>query len=145
MKRVFLLVSICCVSIFKVQAQSDIKKSSFPSTIIEQAPVFPGCRGKEVLKRKCFNSEMQGHLDKHMNAEMMRKLKLKKRGKIQIIALFTIDMLGKVKVESIKAPHTMIKKEVERVLKLLPRMKPGRHKGLNAETKYTLPIMVDLN
>ena len=43
-----------------------------------------------------------------------------------------------------KAPHPKLQKEAIRIVKLLPKMKPGRQRGKAVGVKYTLPMRIEV-
>lgn len=59
----------------------------------------------------------------------------------KVYVQFIINKKGKIEsVECIRSPHESLAKEAERVIKLMPRWKPGRQKGKKVNVRYTLPI-----
>lgn len=114
-----------------------------PFTIIEDVPVFPGCKGSKAELKKCFNKKMQKHFAKKFDAELPNELGLSS-GKKRLIMLFKIDRTGNIVDIRAKAPHPRLQKEAIRIIKLLPRMKPGRQRGKPVGVKYTLPMRIDV-
>jgi len=57
-------------------------------------------------------------------------------GKKRIIMLFKINKVGDIVDIRAKAPHPKLQKEAIRIVKLLPKMKPG--------VKYTLPMRIEV-
>jgi protein TonB len=110
-----------------------------PFTIIEDVPVFPGCKGNKAALKKCFNKKTQKHFASKFNAELPNELGLIP-GKQKIYIGFKIDKYGNVINIQARAPHPKIKKEVIKVMKLLPRMKPGRQRGRAVGVKYSIPF-----
>ena len=55
--------------------------------------------------------------------------------------MFTIDENGVVTDIQSRGPHPKLEKEAERVVKLLPKMEPGKQRKQNVKVKYTLPIV----
>jgi protein TonB len=110
-----------------------------PFTIIEDVPVFPGCKGNKTALKKCFNKKIQKHFASKFNAELPNELGLTP-GKKKIFIGFKIDKYGNVINVQARAPHPKIKKEVIKVMKLLPRMKPGRQRGRAVGVKYSIPF-----
>ena len=51
-----------------------------------------------------------------------------------------IDENGNIVDVRAKAPHPRLQKEVIRVVKLLPKIKPGRQRGKPVGVRYTLPV-----
>lgn len=114
-----------------------------PFTIIEDVPVFPGCKGTKNQLKACFNKKMQKHFVKKFDSDLPNELGLSS-GKKRIIMLFKIDKNGKVTDIRAKAPHPRLQKEAVRIVKLLPTMTPGRQRGKAVGVKYTLPVRIDV-
>jgi len=112
-----------------------------PFTIIEDVPVFPGCKGNKAALKKCFNVKMQKHFNRKFDAELPNELGLSP-GKKRLIMLFKIDRSGNIVDIRVKAPHPKLKKEATRIIKLLPKMKPGKQRGKPVGVKYTLPMKI---
>ena len=114
-----------------------------PFTIIEYVPVFPGCKGSKKELKSCFNKKMQQHFQRKFNADLPNDLGMSP-GKKRIIMLFKIDKVGNIVDIRAKAPHPKLQKEAIRIIKLLPKMKPGRQRGKAVGVKYTLPMRIEV-
>lgn len=114
-----------------------VKDVSF--VIIENAPVFPGCTGTKKQMKDCFSKKVQLHFSRNFNADLPNKLGLS-AGRKRVLINFTITTTGFVENILVRAPHPEIKKEVVRVMELLPRMKPGTQRGKNVNVKYGIPF-----
>ncbi len=114
-----------------------------PFTIIEDVPVFPGCKGNKKQLKNCFNKKMQKHFQKKFDSDLPNELGLSS-GKKRIIMLFKIDRSGNVVDIRAKAPHPRLQKEAVRIVKLLPKMTPGKQRGKPVGVKYTLPVRIDV-
>ena len=114
-----------------------------PFTIIEDMPVFPGCKGSKKELKSCFNKKMQKHFQRKFNADLPNDLGMSP-GKKRIIMLFKIDKVGNIVDIIAKAPHPKLQKEAIRIIKLLPKMKPGRQRGKSVGVKYTLPMRIEV-
>ncbi len=110
-----------------------------PFSIIEDVPVFPGCTGSNQQKKDCLNKKMRRHVQRHFDAELANELGLPS-GKKRIYVQFKIDKDGSITSIQARAPHPRLKKEAERIVKKLPKMKPGRQRGKAVRVGYTLPI-----
>ncbi len=111
-----------------------------PFIVIEDVPVFPGCRGGDDLLRKCLEYSIRDHVSKHFNVALAQELGLNP-GRKRIFVMFVIDKYGDISNIKSRAPHKRLQKEAERVIKLLPTMKPGRQRGKPVGVKYSLPII----
>lgn len=144
-----LLLGVFLFSVFISTAQEkkeekivDVK--DVPFTILEKAPVYPGCKGNNKALKKCFNRNIQRHIAKNFDTNLPNSLNLTP-GTKRILLLFKIDKNGVVNDIRVKAPHSRLKEECIRILKLLPKFYPGEQKGKPVGVKYTLPFRIDVN
>ena len=114
-----------------------------PFTIIEDVPVFPGCKGNKKELKACFNKKMQKHFARKFNSDLPNDLGMTP-GKKRIIMLFKINKVGDIVDIRAKAPHPKLQKEAIRIVKLLPKMKPGRQRGKAVGVKYGLPMTIEV-
>ena len=61
-----------------------------PFAIIEDAPVFPGCKGSKVEKKKCLQEKIRKHVTRKYNVELANELGLDP-GKKKVYVLFKIS------------------------------------------------------
>lgn len=110
-----------------------------PFAIIEEVPVFPGCTGTKQQKTDCLNEKIQKHVVRRFNGDLAGELGLAP-GKKRIWVVFRIDPKGNITDIQARAPHPRLRDEAIRVAKTLPKMEPGRQRGVPVGMKYTLPI-----
>ncbi|EDP97432.1 energy transducer TonB [Kordia algicida OT-1] len=113
-----------------------------PFAFVEDAPIFPGCEKYKSKKeqKKCMSEKIQKHVNKKFNTRIAEDVGLEE-GVKRINVLFTIDENGNVIGIQSRAPHPKLQKEAERVVRLLPKMTPGKQRNQNVKVKYTLPII----
>ena len=58
----------------------------------------------------------------------------------KIFILFAIDKNGDIVNIKVRAPHKSLENEAERVIKLLPKITPGRQRNRAVNVSYALPI-----
>lgn len=96
-------------------------------TVVEENPEFPGgdvaCMKwlQENIKYPpiCVEQNIQG----------------------RVIATFVVNKDGSiVDIEIVRSPDPYLSKEAERVLKIMPRWKPGRQRGKPVRVKFSLPV-----
>ena len=110
-----------------------------PFSVIENVPEYPGCeKGTNSEKRKCMSKAIEKFIQKKFNTDLANDLGL--TGKQRISVIFKIDKDGNVTGVRSRAPHPRLEKEAERVVNLLPKMKPGRQRGRAVVVPYSLPI-----
>ena len=107
--------------------------------IIEDVPVFPGCKGNKEELKKCFSKKVQKHFSRKFDAELPNELGLS-AGRKRVFIGFKIDKNGNIVNVQARAPHPKIKSEVVKVMKQLPKMKPGRQRGKPVGVKYSIPF-----
>ncbi|MCO7184393.1 energy transducer TonB [Tenacibaculum sp. XPcli2-G] len=119
-----------------------IEDSDDPISIknVQNTPVFKGCEGlSEEENIKCFERKIQQHIQRNFNSELAQDVELNS-GKYKILTQFVIDKLGNVTDIQIRAPHTKLKKETNRVVNKIPKFTPGKQNNKEVKVKYTLPI-----
>jgi len=120
----------------------DSKEESVPFVLVEQAPRYPGCKGKtEADYKKCFNDKVKRFISKKFNSNIDIDLS----GKQKIYVLFEIDKYGDIININAKAPHKRLEKEAINVVNKLPKMEPGKQRNRNVGVKYVLPIVFEMH
>lgn len=110
-----------------------------PFAIIEDAPVFPGCKGSKAELKKCLQQSIQKHVGRKFNTGLASDLGLDP-GKIRVIVIFKIDKQGNIVDVRARGPHKRLESEGMKVVQSLPKMIPGKQRGRPVGVKYTLPI-----
>jgi protein TonB len=119
--------------------EEEVVEEDVPFAIIEDAPVFPGCKGSKADKKKCLQEKIRKHVTKKYNVELANELGLDP-GKKKVYVLFKISKTGAITDVRARGPHKRLESEASRVVKLLPKMIPGKQRGRAVGVKYTLPI-----
>lgn len=110
---------------------------SIDFVIVEQAPRFPGCKGKTEEEFKlCFNEKMNKFIARKFNSNIDINLS----GKQRITVQFEIDKNGDIVNIKARAPHKRLEKEAIKAVSKLPKMEPGKQRNNNVGVKYTMPI-----
>lgn len=118
--------------------EEEVFEEDVAFAVIEDVPVYPGCTGTKQQKKDCLNKKMQKHVQRKFNAEIASDLGLS--GKQKIYVQFKITKTGGIEIMGAKAPDKRLKKEAIRVVKLLPKMQPGKQRGRPVNVTYMLPI-----
>ena len=129
--------------------------------VVEEVPIFPGCEdlSSHSEKRKCMQKMFSKHIARKFYLDVVTPTCIESKvveekevcvkseywkgfssGKTRLYAKFIINKEGIVSNINVRAPHERLKEETERVLKLLPKMTPARHRGKAVSVPYTLPI-----
>ncbi len=111
-----------------------------PFSMVDEVPVFPKC-AEEDDKIECFQKSMQEHIRKHFNypAEAQEK---GIQGRVSI--MFTIGAEGDIHNIKMRGPDKLLEDEAERIIKRLPKMKPGMQQGEPVNVTYSIPITFKL-
>lgn len=124
--------------IVEVEEEEDFNED-VPFAIIEDVPVYPGCKGTKEQKKTCLNKSLQKHVARKFNVDLAGDLGLSP-GKKKIYIQFKITKTGNIEIIGARAPHPRLEKEAKRVVKLLPKMTPGKQRGRPVNVTYMLPI-----
>ena len=119
------------------EAEEVVEDVSF--MIIEDVPVFPGCKGNKAELKACFSKMVQKHFSRKFDAELPNELGLSP-GKKRVFIGFKIDKQGNIVNIQARGPHPKIESEVISVMNKLPKMKPGRQRGKPVGVKYSIPF-----
>jgi len=114
-------------------------EKDIPFAIIEEAPVYPGCKGNKEKLKKCFQDKINRHFVKNFDTELSQELGLT-AGKKKVYVQFKIDKTGDIVNIRARGPHTRLEKEAIRVVHLLPKMAPGKQRTKPVSVAYTLPL-----
>lgn len=124
----------------QVKKINSIKDTEVPFAVIDKVPVFPDCdeslSNKEI--KDCFSGKISTFVGQNFNVKMAKNKNL--NGVQRIITKFVINEEGVIEDIKVRAPHPELEKETKRVISLLPKMKPGIHKGKAVKVPYALPI-----
>jgi protein TonB len=109
--------------------------------VIEEVPIFPGCKGSNAELRECFSNEISKFVSKRFNSELASDLGLSPGSIQKIFVMFKIDKNGNITNIKARAPHKKLQDEAIRVINLLPQMTPGKQRGRAVGVSYGLPIV----
>ena len=118
------------------------KLGDIPFAIIEEVPIYPGCEDFERNKRmECFNNKVT----EHINTTFKYPLKARKKNiQGRVLVLFLINKEGEITNIETRGGDPILQTEALRIVRLLPKMKPGMQKGKPVNVKYALPITFKL-
>ncbi|TYP76018.1 energy transducer TonB [Aquimarina intermedia] len=121
--------------------EPDNEPESFPFIKVEAVPVFPGCETllSNEEKGSCFSEKIGKIISRKFDTSIGEKYGLK--GVQRIYTQFEVGKDGVVKNVLIRAPHPKLEKEARRIIKLLPKMTPGRQRGIPVSVNYQIPIV----
>ena len=116
-----------------------------PYDFIKEAPVFKGCEGLSKQENKeCFDKKMKRFVQRNFDLDLASEMGLNS-GKHKIFTQFIIDHKGNVVDIKIRTPSKGLEKEAERLIKKLPKFKPGKQNNKFVKVRYTLPISFNVD
>ncbi|WP_372753715.1 gliding motility protein RemB [Mariniflexile sp.] len=108
----------------------------------EKPPVFSSCDTVTIDSlQRCFDSNVYNHI--HENFKIPEKV-TKENYNGDVIVLFEVDTTGRFKVLYSEAMYEELKREVNRVFTLFPKVKPATYNGRNTYKQYSVSIKVPL-
>ena len=121
-------------------AEEEEEIADVPFAVIENVPIFPGCESMKNNndRKNCMSEKVSKLVNKKFNTELGSDLGLS--GINRIFVSFKIDKKGNIVNIQSRAPHPRLATEAERVIKLLPKMTPGKQRGKPVGVLYSLPI-----
>lgn len=114
-----------------------------PFVLIEDVPVYPGCKGNNKQLKDCFTKKVTKFFGKRFNTNLANELGLSE-GKKRLYVFFTINKQGKVVNIKTRGPHPTLEKEVNKIINSLPKMTPGKQRGMPVGVSYGLPITFEV-
>ena len=137
MRRIIIL-SVMLAACLAASAQANVATTTAGEqdetvyTLVDQEPVFPG--GIEAMYQ--YIAANVHYPDKAKEQKITGK----------VIVQFAIEKDGTVSnIKMLHCPDESLCAEAERVVKAMPRWKPGSVKGKKVRVQYTLPINFSLN
>ncbi|CAM1370997.1 energy transducer TonB [Tenacibaculum xiamenense] len=120
-----------------VNSKTEEKVVSFSE--VETLPAFESCKEGNIDGELCFNYEIQQHINANFSYPE-EALENKIEG--IVLVSFVIDNNGNVTDLTTIAPQNteILKKEAIRIVSLLPKFVPGKHKGKEVGVAYSFPM-----
>lgn len=122
-----------------VEVEEDIE---VPFNVIENVAIFPGCENEKGnnAKKACMNDKVGKFINKKFNVDLASDLGLP-AGRKRIFVQFKVDKSGNITNILARGPHPGLEKEAQRVIGLLPKMKPGKQRGKAVVMPFSIPIV----
>ncbi len=113
-----------------------VQDKPVPFAVVDEVPIFPGCENA-TDKRACFQEGIQQHIKKHFNYPLEAQ-EQGVQGRVNVV--FQITKGGLVANIRKRGPHELLENEVERIIKRLPKMEPGRQDGTSVSVPFSIPV-----
>ena len=106
--------------------------------------IFKGCDNLSKEENKvCFEKKMKQFVQRNFDVELANEIGLG-TGKHKIYTQFVIDDKGEIVDVKIRTAYKTLEKEALRVIKKLPKFKPGIQNSKTVKVRYNLPISFSL-
>lgn len=125
-----------------IEVATVIEELDIPFAVIENVPVFPGCEN-ESDKRSCFNKMILKHVKKTFRYPTI-PLEMGVQGKVYMH--FVIQKDGSIgNIQIARSPDKNLGIEATRIISKLPKMTPGKQRGIAVRVPFSLPITFKLS
>ena len=114
-----------------------------PFILIENVPVYPGCKGNNKALKDCFTKKVTQYFGKKFDVGLANELGLE-AGKKKLFVVFTINKNGGISNVKARGPHPRLEKEVVEIISSLPKMTPGKQRGMPVGVSYSIPITFEV-
>lgn len=123
------------------KSEQKLSNGEVPFSVVENPPFYKECEGikDQSEKKKCTSDKVSKFVMKNFNTNLAISLGLE--GRQNIFVTFKIDKKGNITDVKARGPHSVIEDEATRVIKMLPKMIPGKHNGKTVTVPYSLPII----
>lgn len=126
-----LLAALGAMAHAQQPARATITKSTEIFTVVEKNPEYPG--GDEALYQFIAS-----------NIQYPEAAKADGKGGM-VYLTFVIETDGTISdVKVLRSPHPALGEEAVRVVRLMPKWKPGKQRGKKVRVQYNLPINFQL-
>jgi len=133
MKKIFLGALLLVGTIGYAQSTS-LKTLSIEN--VDQAPLFDNCKIED--SKTCFTSSITSFINKNINKDIAKQSNL--LGKQRVVSQFSINEEGRIEGISSVSNQEILKKEMSRVLNMLPLLKPAMKDGKAVTVSYSVPV-----
>ena len=133
MKKIFIVALLLVGTIGYAQSTS-LKTLTIDN--VDQAPLFDNCKIEN--SKTCFTTSLTNFINKNINKDLAKQSNL--LGKQRVISQFSINEEGRIEAISSVSTQEILKKEMSRVLNMLPLLKPAMKNGKAVTVSYSVPV-----
>ena len=130
------------IEVEEVEIEEEFDDVDVPFAVIEDVPIFPGCeKVAKSERRNCFQEQMNKHIRRNFRyPEIAQEMGIQGRVFVQ----FMIGKDGSISGVRTRGPDKNLEKEAKRIIDRLPRMTPGRQRGIPVRVPFSIPITFKL-
>ncbi len=135
MKKLLLIVTILCSTFLFAQDNIILSKENANEKGI--TPMWPKCEDSRQGPLKCFDNNLRNHIIRNFRyPEIAEKDGLEGTVTVE----FIINNKGKPEVIDVKGAHRYLQREAVRIIRAIPKMKPGKWGKKPIAVAYEVPI-----
>ncbi|PPK95671.1 TonB-like protein [Nonlabens xylanidelens] len=133
MKKILIIATLLVGSIGYAQSSS-LEALSMDN--VDQAPLFDNCKIED--SKNCFSTSITSFINKNINKDLAKQSNL--LGKQRVVSQFSINEEGRIEGITSVSTQDILKKEMSRVLNMLPTLKPAMKNGKAVTVSYSVPV-----
>lgn len=134
--KILLLILTILLSMFSY-SQNAIILSQENANEKGITPIWPKCDRSRMEPTQCFDQKLRNHIIQNFEYPDMA-LKDGLSGTVSVE--FIINNKGKVEVLEVTGAHRYLQREAIRIIRAIPKMKPGKWGNKPIAVAYTVPI-----
>jgi len=135
MKKLLLIVTILCSTFLFAQNNIILSKENANEKGI--TPMWPKCDRSRQTPIKCFDNNLRNHIIRNFRyPEIAQKDGLTGT----VVVEFIINNKGKAEVIEVTGAHRYLQREAVRIIRTIPKMKPGKWGNKPIAIAYEVPI-----
>ena len=121
-----------------IVVEDDFDDIEVPFAVIEDVPIFPGCESvSKSQRRACFQEQMNKHIRKNFRyPDIAQEMGIQGR----VYVNFIVSRDGSITNIRMRGPDKNLENEAARIIGRLPRMTPGRQRGVPVKVPFSIPI-----
>ncbi len=117
----------------------DLSNDHIEFNSIKKVPVFESCaEGNRKTQSDCVEATIAQFIQNHFDISAGKNLKVS--GIHEVDVSFIIDTNGSINTIKTRFGEKSLQDEAKRVITMLPKMRPGAHKGKKMAALYVVPI-----
>ncbi len=134
MKKLLLMLFLISVSTAFAQ---DIILSEQNANEKGITPIWPGCADSRQTPSRCFGNKLRSHI---IRTYRYPEEAITERLSGTVTVEFIVNNKGKVEVIEVKGGHRYLQREAIRIVRSIPKMKPGKWGKKPISVAYEVPI-----
>lgn len=136
------LIFVLILFSFGMNAQQD---EEFDIILVDIPPIASECNPdmSNAELRNCLQRTITKKIVSNINFSIIENERLPS-GEYRILAFFSINKKGKIKIKKTNFDNKAINSEIKRVLRLIEKMKPAYLNEKPVTVKYSIPIRFNI-